>query len=59
VKASLRSREAVNVNAICRRFGGGGHRLASGAKLDGPLPRAEQDLDAAVLAEMAAGVVAP
>ncbi|BDU77637.1 DHH family phosphoesterase [Mesoterricola sediminis] len=56
VKASLRSREAVNVNAICKRFGGGGHRLASGAKLDGPLARAEQDLDAAVLAEMAAGV---
>ncbi|HLO68277.1 MAG TPA: bifunctional oligoribonuclease/PAP phosphatase NrnA [Holophaga sp.] len=52
IKASLRSREAVNVNAVCRRFGGGGHRLASGAKLDGPLSRAEHVLDTAVLEEL-------
>ena len=31
-KVSLRSRERVDVNAVCRQFGGGGHRLASGAK---------------------------
>ena len=31
-KVSLRSRERVDVNAVCRLFGGGGHRLASGAK---------------------------
>ena len=36
-KVSLRSRERVDVNAVCRKFGGGGHRLASGAKLDLPL----------------------
>lgn len=53
IKASLRSREAVNVNEVCRRFGGGGHRLASGAKLDGPLSKAENDMDEAVLARIA------
>lgn len=52
VKASLRSREAANVNAVCRHFGGGGHRLASGAKLDGPLPKAQTVIDAAVLAQL-------
>ena len=40
VKLSLRSRERVDVNAVCRQFGGGGHRLASGAKLPGPLSEA-------------------
>jgi len=54
IKASLRSREQVNVNEVCRRFGGGGHRLASGAKLDGPLAKAQNDMDAAVLAQVAA-----
>jgi phosphoesterase RecJ-like protein len=40
IKLSLRSRERVNVNAVCRAFGGGGHFLASGAKLDGPMEAA-------------------
>ena len=52
VKASLRSREGADVNAICRRFGGGGHRLASGAKLDGPMAKAQTDMDAAVLDQL-------
>ena len=51
-KLSLRSRERVDVNAVCRLFGGGGHRLASGAKLDGPLQSAQNGLDAAVLARL-------
>ena len=52
IKASLRSRERVNVNAVCKPFGGGGHRLASGAKLGGPMAKAQQDLDAAILAQL-------
>ena len=52
IKASLRSREGADVNAICRQFGGGGHRLASGAKLDGPMASAQDDMDAAVLAQL-------
>jgi len=54
IKASLRSRERVDVNAVCRRFGGGGHRLASGAKLDGPMPSAQTEMDAAVRIQLAA-----
>jgi phosphoesterase RecJ-like protein len=54
IKASLRSRGRVDVNAVCRRFGGGGHRLASGAKLDGPMAKAQADLDQEVLAQIAA-----
>jgi phosphoesterase RecJ-like protein len=52
IKASLRSRERVDVNAVCRRFGGGGHRLASGAKLDGPMATAQTVVDAAVLSQL-------
>jgi phosphoesterase RecJ-like protein len=37
VKLSTRSKSRVDVNAICRQFGGGGHRLASGATLPGPI----------------------
>jgi phosphoesterase RecJ-like protein len=59
IKASLRSREAANVNLVCRRFGGGGHRLASGAKLDGPLAKAQNEMDAAVLAQLEADLVTP
>jgi phosphoesterase RecJ-like protein len=52
IKASLRSRERADVNAICKRFSGGGHRLASGAKLDGPMARAQTEMDAAVLTQL-------
>jgi len=52
IKASLRSREQVDVNAVCKTFGGGGHRLASGAKLDGPLDRAQTEVDRAILARI-------
>lgn len=36
-KASLRSKGAVNVNEVAAVFGGGGHVLASGCMLFGPL----------------------
>lgn len=52
IKASLRSRGRVDVNAVCKQFGGGGHRLASGAKLDGPLDQVQTRVDAAVLAQL-------
>lgn len=52
IKASLRSRGRVDVNAVCRQFGGGGHRLASGAKLDGPLDQVQTRVDAAVLGQL-------
>lgn len=52
VKLSLRSRERVNVNAVCRAFGGGGHFLASGAKLEGPMEAAYGRVQAALEAQL-------
>lgn len=51
-KVSLRSREKVDVNAVCRLFGGGGHRLASGAKAALPLEAFIAQVEMAVLAQM-------
>ncbi len=56
-KVSLRSRERVDVNAVCRRFGGGGHRLASGAKAAVPLPAFISEVEAAVLVQMSKDIV--
>lgn len=52
IKISLRSRERVNVQAVASLFGGGGHFLAAGAKLEGPMARAQQQLDQAVLSRL-------
>lgn len=52
IKLGLRSRERVDVNAVARRFGGGGHRLASGAKLEGTLSIAAELTDTAVLEQL-------
>lgn len=48
VKISMRSLPGVDVAAVARQFGGGGHRQAAGATLDGPLERAEKQLLAAL-----------
>lgn len=56
-KVSLRSRERVDVNAVCRKFGGGGHRLASGAKALLPLPDFIAQVEAAVLAQVGQDIV--
>lgn len=53
IKASLRSRSRVDVNAVCRKLGGGGHRLASGVKLQGSMAEAQALLDEAVLTQIA------
>lgn len=42
IRLSLRSKSpAFDVGAVCARFGGGGHRLAAGARLAGPLSDAQ------------------
>jgi phosphoesterase RecJ-like protein len=56
-KVSLRSREKVDVNAVCRLFGGGGHRLASGAKAALPLETFITQVGAAVVAQMGRDIV--
>ncbi len=38
VRISLRSKDgSVDVSKICGQFGGGGHKLAAGASMTGPL----------------------
>lgn len=54
LRVSLRSRENFDVSAIAQQFGGGGHRLASGCSLDGPLSVAEARVVAAVQARLPA-----
>ena len=41
IRVSARSKhDGVNVAQVCEKFGGGGHRLAAGATLDGPIENA-------------------
>jgi phosphoesterase RecJ-like protein len=43
VRVSMRSKdEAVDVCAICQKFGGGGHTLAAGARVGGSLAEVEE-----------------
>ena len=49
IKFSLRSRIQHNVAAVAEQFGGGGHKLASGATMAGPLPVAVERMKAAFL----------
>ncbi len=48
IKVSFRSRERVDVARIAQQFGGGGHRLASGATLETSLDEARSRVLAAV-----------
>ncbi len=48
VKVSLRSRARVDVAKVAELFGGGGHRLASGAIIEAALPEAKARVLAAV-----------
>jgi len=42
VRCSLRSRGAVDVSEIATRYGGGGHKMAAGTFLPGPIEHAKQ-----------------
>jgi phosphoesterase RecJ-like protein len=48
VKVSLRSRAAVDVARIAEAFGGGGHRLAAGAVVEGSMTEVQARVLAAV-----------
>jgi phosphoesterase RecJ-like protein len=54
VKVSFRSRAAVDVARIAAQFGGGGHRLASGATVEASLDEARARVLQAVSAALAA-----
>jgi phosphoesterase RecJ-like protein len=49
VRVSLRSRDDTDVQAVARRFGGGGHRNAAGCTVPGSLETARAAVLAAVL----------
>ena len=42
IRCSLRSRGGMEVNVIAGKFGGGGHKMAAGTYLPGPLENAKQ-----------------
>jgi bifunctional oligoribonuclease and PAP phosphatase NrnA len=44
IRVSLRSKGEINVAAIAELLGGGGHENAAGCTLDGPLPRARDEV---------------
>jgi bifunctional oligoribonuclease and PAP phosphatase NrnA len=48
VRVSLRSKGEVDVSAIAQALGGGGHENAAGLTLDGPVPRALEEILAAL-----------
>jgi phosphoesterase RecJ-like protein len=52
-KISFRSR-ALDVSKLAERFGGGGHKLASGAKTNKPLPETRDEALAAIHTELTA-----
>lgn len=55
VRTSLRSKsEACDVSAICAQFGGGGHKLAAGARIGGTLPEVRARVTAAIEAVVGA-----
>jgi len=53
-KVSMRSSGRVDVNAIARALGGGGHRFAAGVTLDAPLPAARATMVARLTQAVAA-----
>jgi phosphoesterase RecJ-like protein len=48
VKVSLRAEGGLDVDQVARRFGGGGHKNAAGARVPGPLAAARQAVLAAI-----------
>ena len=53
VRVSVRSKNAkVDVSAICQKFGGGGHKLAAGARVRGTLAEVEQKIVEAIYQEV-------
>jgi phosphoesterase RecJ-like protein len=45
IKVSLRSKENIDVSAIAKQFGGGGHSHAAGCSVDGTLEEAKKKIE--------------
>ena len=55
VEVSLRAAPGWDVTQVAAQFGGGGHALAAGCLVDGPLGEAERRVVSALQATLAAG----
>jgi bifunctional oligoribonuclease and PAP phosphatase NrnA len=55
VKVSLRAKSKVDVRRVAEQFGGGGHKLAAGAVVQGTIDEVKKRVLAAVEAALAAG----
>jgi len=55
-KLSFRSRCGVDCSQLAQQFGGGGHRAASGAGIDGPFETAQGKVLSAIREAMQAAV---
>ena len=56
VRLSLRSKDAgFDACALCGEFGGGGHRMAAGARIKGPLADVRERVLAAIESQLPAG----
>jgi phosphoesterase RecJ-like protein len=56
IKVSFRSRSHVDVAQVAQKFGGGGHRLASGAIVEGPLEEVRLRVLGAIIKAVEAAV---
>ena len=52
IDVGLRSRSGFDVAAVARRLGGGGHKQASGALIDGPLDKARERVLAEIIKQL-------
>ena len=52
IRGSMRSRGLVDVQKICREFGGGGHRLAAGLRSSLPPAALEEKLLALIAQQL-------
>ncbi|MDH4211249.1 MAG: bifunctional oligoribonuclease/PAP phosphatase NrnA [candidate division WOR-3 bacterium] len=51
-RISLRSDGVIDVDQLARRYGGGGHRLAAGLRLQKTIPEAKKEILTAILREI-------
>ncbi len=54
IRVSMRSKDrVVDASEVCQNFGGGGHALAAGIRMDGPIDEAREKVLAVVRAKIA------
>ena len=54
-RVSMRSKGAVDINAVAKEFGGGGHKNASGCSVTGDLPELLRVFEQKIVAQIEVG----